>query len=79
MIRLIENAPSRAALYYAGGLCLLYALIPALTFPNPPLDVVEGFAWGRELQLGYTKHPPMQAWLLELTYRLTGASVAGTG
>ncbi len=77
MIRLIENAPSGAALYYAGSLCLLYALIPALTFPNPPLDVVEGFAWGRELQLGYTKHPPMQAWLLELTYRLTGGVSGG--
>ncbi|WP_428670385.1 glycosyltransferase family 39 protein [Roseibium sp.] len=67
----------RAALWYAGTLCLLYALIPTLTFPNPPLDVVEGFAWGRELQLGYTKHPPMQAWLLELTYRLTGGHYFG--
>lgn len=63
---------SRATILYAGGLCLLYALVPTLTFPNPPLDVVEGFAWGRELQLGYTKHPPMQAWLLELGYQLTG-------
>ncbi len=68
---------SRAALWYAGVLCLLYALIPTLTFPTPPLDVVEGFAWGRELQLGYTKHPPMQAWLLELTYRLTGGRYFG--
>lgn len=62
---------SRAAILYAVGLTLLYALIPTVTFPAPPLDVVEGFAWGRELQFGYTKHPPMQAWLLEATYRLT--------
>jgi len=68
---------TRAALCYAGLLCLLYALVPALTFPGPPLDVVEGFAWGRELALGYTKHPPMQAWLLELTYRLTGGHYFG--
>ncbi|MES0883548.1 glycosyltransferase family 39 protein [Roseibium sp. SCP14] len=68
---------SRAALTYAGLLCLLYALIPTLTFPNPPLDVVEGFAWGRELQLGYTKHPPMQAWLLEAAYQLTGGRTFG--
>lgn len=68
---------SRAALLYAAGLTLLYALIPALTFPGPPLDVVEGFAWGRELQLGYTKHPPMQAWLLEATHHLTGGAYVG--
>ncbi|MEP2706209.1 MAG: glycosyltransferase family 39 protein [Roseibium sp.] len=68
---------SRAAILYAGILCLLYALVPSLTFPNPPLDVVEGFAWGRELQLGYTKHPPMQAWLLELSYQLTGGKSFG--
>jgi 4-amino-4-deoxy-L-arabinose transferase-like glycosyltransferase len=68
---------TRAAFWYVGILSLLYALIPTLTFPNPPLDVVEGFAWGRELQLGYTKHPPMQAWLLEATYQLTGGSYFG--
>ncbi|MHA7776271.1 glycosyltransferase family 39 protein [Roseibium sp. M-1] len=72
-----DQTASRAALLYAGLLCLLYALLPSLSFPNPPLDVVEGFAWGRELQLGYTKHPPMQAWLLELTYRLTGGLAGG--
>ena len=63
---------ARAAFCYSGLLCLAYALLPSLAFPNPPLDVVEGFAWGRELQLGYTKHPPMQAWLLEASYYLTG-------
>jgi 4-amino-4-deoxy-L-arabinose transferase-like glycosyltransferase len=68
---------SRAALLYGGLLCLLYALVPTLSFPNPPLDVVEGFAWGRDIQLGYTKHPPMQAWLLELSYHLTGGHAYG--
>ena len=68
---------SRAALVYSACLCLLYAFVPTLTFPGPPLDVVEGFAWGRELQLGYTKHPPLQAWLLEASYRLTGGNYFG--
>ncbi len=62
---------ARAALWYTGTICLLYGALPALTFPGAPLDVVEGFAWGRELQLGYTKHPPMAAWLLEATYHLS--------
>lgn len=68
---------SRAALLYSTLVCLAYALVPTLTFPTPPLDVVEGFAWGREMQLGYTKHPPMQAWLLEMSYRLTGGGSFG--
>ena len=73
----LRMTASRAALVYAICLCLLYALVPTLTFPGPPLDVVEGFAWGRELQLGYTKHPPLQAWLLEATYRLTDGHYVG--
>lgn len=68
---------AQAALLYAVCVCLLYGLVPSLTFPGPPLDVVEGFAWGRELQLGYTKHPPMQAWLLEATYFLSGGHYFG--
>ena len=67
----------RSALVYSLTLCLLWALIPSLFFPNPPLDVVEGFAWGREMALGYTKHPPMQAWLLELSFRLIGGKAYG--
>ncbi|MBD1549154.1 glycosyltransferase family 39 protein [Roseibium aggregatum] len=67
----------RSAFVYGLTLCLLWALIPSLFFPNPPLDVVEGFAWGREMALGYTKHPPMQAWLLELSFRLTGGKTWG--
>ncbi|WP_150524074.1 glycosyltransferase family 39 protein [Roseibium sediminis] len=68
---------SRAAFWYCSLTLLLWALIPSLLFPNPPLDVVEGFAWGREMALGYTKHPPMQAWLLELSYHLTGGHAFG--
>lgn len=68
---------SRAAFLYAGLTTALWALLPSILFPNPPLDVVEGFAWGRELTLGYTKHPPMQAWLLELSYWVTGGGVFG--
>src|SRR5204862_2811137 len=26
-------------------------------------DMTEAWAWGKEFQLGYAKHPPMSAWL----------------
>ena len=40
--------------------------VAALTSPNAPLDVIEGYAWGHEWPLGTYKHPPLQAWILQL-------------
>lgn len=56
---------------------LIWILLPTALFPNPPLDVNEGFMWGQTLQWGYYKHPPLQAWLLELTYRIFHANPFG--
>lgn len=50
----------------------LWTLLPALAYTSPPIDVVEGLAWGHEWQLGYVKHPPLPAWLLEAAYQATG-------
>jgi 4-amino-4-deoxy-L-arabinose transferase-like glycosyltransferase len=51
---------------------VLWTLLPYLTGNNQPLDVIEGYAWGREALIGTAKHPPMQAWVLEIMARLTG-------
>jgi len=53
----------------------LWTLLPALFYSAPPIDVVELLAWGREWQLGYFKHPPLAAWLLEAAYRLSGGGI----
>lgn len=45
--------------------------------PNPPLDVLEWLAWGRNWQLGYHKHPPLAAWIADLGYTLTGGRFFG--
>jgi len=44
----------------------IWTIVPALTCPNAPLDVIEGYAWGREWLLGTYKHPPMQSWWLQI-------------
>lgn len=44
----------------------VWTFVPSLVNPNLPLDVIEGLAWGHAWQLGYDKHPPLSAWLLEL-------------
>jgi len=59
--------------WLAAGLHLaLWTLAPALTSHNAPLDVIEGYAWGREWLIGTYKHPPMQSWILEIAALLTG-------
>ena len=56
---------------------VLWTWLTDISSPNAPLDVIEGYAWGREWLLGTYKHPPMQAWILEIMATLTGrASVA---
>jgi 4-amino-4-deoxy-L-arabinose transferase-like glycosyltransferase len=51
---------------------VLWTLLPAWSSPNAPLDVIEGYAWGHEWLIGTYKHPPMQAWCLEIMTILTG-------
>jgi 4-amino-4-deoxy-L-arabinose transferase-like glycosyltransferase len=50
-----------------------WTLAPALTHDAPPLDVVEGYMWGREWVAATYKHPALPSWLLEASYLLTGA------
>lgn len=44
---------------------ILWTVLPAALGLNLRVDVVEGLFWGHEWQLGYYKHPPLAAWLLE--------------
>jgi len=53
---------------------VIWTIVPLWIQPNPPLDTVEVVAWGHEWQLGYTKHPPLVAWLAEAARSIGGAS-----
>ena len=33
-------------------------------------DMLEGWAWGQEFQLGYYKHPPLYAWIVGLWFKV---------
>lgn len=52
---------------------VVWTLAPALSHPGLPLDVVEGYAIGREWVVGYHKHPAAPWWLLEASRVVTGA------
>lgn len=64
--------PARVFWAFALLHLVLWTLIPTLSSPNVPLDVIEGYAWGREWLLGTYKHPPMQSWWLQILAILTG-------
>ena len=51
----------------------VWTALPALLYPNLPLDLIEALTYGREWQLGYDKLPPLPWWLVEIVYRLARA------
>ena len=55
------------------GQIVAWTLAPALTHSAPPLDVVEGYMWGREWVIATYKHPALPSWALEASRLATGA------
>src|SRR4029079_707557 len=68
----IHQHPHGAFLAFLALHTAVWTVLPAVYFPNLPLDIIEGLLYGREWQLGYDKLPPLPWWLLEATYRLFG-------
>ncbi|MDP9127826.1 MAG: glycosyltransferase family 39 protein [Pseudomonadota bacterium] len=59
-----SQTPQRLFWTFAAAHLILWTLLPSISCPNAPLDVIEGYAWGHEWLMGTYKHPPMQAWWL---------------
>ena len=47
---------------------ILWTILPYILRNNLPLDTIEAIAWGKEMQFGYYKHPPLSAWLANITF-----------
>ena len=76
LIATIDRHPQAV---FAGFLVLhlaVWTLLPALLYPNLPLDLIEALTYGREWQLGYDKLPPLPWWLVEVVYRVFGVDAA---
>ena len=52
---------------------VIWTLVPTLTNKNLPLDTIEALAWGSNLDWGFSKHPPMSAFLVEITHMIFGS------
>ena len=57
---------ARTAMLFILAHVILWTLVPTLVNRNLPLDTIEALAWGHEWRLGYDKHPPLSAWMLEI-------------
>src|SRR3954462_6390421 len=72
LIATIERRPQAAFAVFLGLHFLVGTALPALLYPNLPLDLIEALTYGREWQLGYDKLPPLPWWLVEIVHRLIG-------
>ena len=52
---------------------IVWTLIPTFSNINLPLDTIEALAWGSNLDWGYSKHPPLSAFTVEIFYSIFGS------
>lgn len=53
---------------------IVWTLAPLLVNDALPIDVVEGYIWGREWVIGTYKHPALPSWILEASRLATGVT-----
>ena len=76
LISTVERRPQLSLAVFLALHFLVWTALPALLYPNLPLDLIEALTYGREWQLGYDKLPPLPWWLIEILYRLVGRDAA---
>ena len=74
-LRTTTTDPTRRVFWLFVALhVLVWTVVPALTQPNRPLDMVEMLFWGQAWQWGYSKHPPLPAWIAQGVFELTAGA-----
>jgi hypothetical protein len=76
LISTVERRPELAFTVFLALHFLVWTALPALLYPNLPLDLIEAVTYGREWQLGYDKLPPLPWWLIEILHRTIGLDAA---
>lgn len=55
----------------------LWAVLPGLVFGNLHTDTLEAAYWARQFALGYTKHPPLTSWVIDVALHTGRWSILG--
>lgn len=67
----VRDTPRRVFIWIVIVYGTLWFAVTA-SFPSMPFDSYEMFLFGKEMQWGYWKHPPLEPFLTEIAYRATG-------
>ncbi len=51
---------------------VVWTVSPTISNVNLPLDTIEALAWGSNLSWGYSKHPPLSAFIVETVFSFFG-------
>jgi len=71
-MQIIKKDINNTIVFFILAHVVIWTLIPSISNSNLPLDTIEALAWGRELEFGYSKHPPLSAWFVEFFYTIFG-------
>ena len=52
---------------------VIWTLVPSISNNNLPLDTIEALAWGSNIDWGFSKHPPLSAFVVEIFYQIFGS------
>ncbi len=69
---LIKNNHTNLFYIFLLSHLIIWTVAPSISNINLPLDTIEALAWGSNLSWGYSKHPPVSAFLVELVYNFFG-------
>ena len=70
---LIKNNYNRTFYVFLLLHLTIWTIVPSVTNLNLPLDTIEALAWGSNLSWGYTKHPPISAFMVEFIHSFFGS------
>ena len=51
---------------------IVWTIVPSISNLNLPLDTIEALAWGSNLSWGFSKHPPVSAFMVEMVFSFFG-------
>src|SRR5271170_1189773 len=75
LTRTIATDPTRLLAAFTFIHVVFWTIVPTILCDNPPLDIIEGVAYGQEWQLSYWKLPPLPWWIDQAVWQLAGARI----
>ena len=67
-----EKEVNKVVTFFLLSHLIVWTLIPSISNNNLPLDTIEALAWASNLGWGFSKHPPLSAFAVEIFYQIFG-------